>query len=398
MFSTLDEELEIVSTAIKGKENLDNKGRMELSSNLESFWKPKLGNMINSLRKSQGIKAIYFGGETASYAGKRRHLLFLSLTGLYCDKVLVRDPFLEALRYDNSEYRYEALIGAWLVLNYIKEANLDWVVVVPPVGAWNGEVCDQIINMSERDSRNGRVRKSVLYKQPKNEFWVAHRNYLLAGAASELKLPLNKLETLLVRDIAFDVNSVLLESRILDTLPMTDHIAFCKALGTIVKQRFKIDTTKEIDRTVLEGIMHLDLPIIKGEIPLEQIGELRMREGEAFREFRQALRECFDDLKGIESSTQLQKRASQVKRDIIDPAMKRLDSLHKKLRARATVSGVSFGVTTVPALISAICGNYSVLLASVIPSVISGLNFAMDMLNLNDLKGNQFYFLWKLQR
>lgn len=396
--SILEEELEIVSGEMENKEILDEKGRFELSANLESFWKQKKKRIIDSIRQSQDVKAVYFGGESASYSGKRRHLLFLRLSGLYCDKVVIRDPFLEALRADDPEHRSELLIGALLLLRNIQQADLDWVVVVPPIGAWDGKVCDQIIDIANKDSRNPLIRKSILYKEPRDEYWVRYRDQLLTKESSRLKLPQRKIKSLLVRNIAFDVNSVLLESKILDMIPMTDHSAFSEALGTIAKHRFTADTTHDIDRTVLRGMMHLELPVLAGEIPLKKLGELRKKEDEAFRVFRQTMRECFDDLKEVEDPTQLLRRSVQVQKDIIAPAMKRLDNSYKRLRARAIVSGISFGVTTLPALISAICWQSGYFMTSIIPSIVSGLSFTIDMLNLNELKGNQFYFLWKLHR
>lgn len=155
----------------------------------------------------------------------------------------------------------------------------------------------------------------------------------------------------------------------------------------------------EISSNMLDGLIH-SLPIIQN-VPLDKIIELRFKDGEAFKVYRDAMVSVVNNVKEKDI-----KYYRQACRDIISPELNKINLTIKNNR-KNLLGSIAADILFASSIASV--GLFSGMLPLNIGSIIAGVGgykFGKDISSKiekltngpENIKENKFYFLWKLQK
>ena len=155
---------------------------------------------------------------------------------------------------------------------------------------------------------------------------------------------------------------------------------------------------KENKSFITKSLLSIDLPFLEG-VTFETLIKTRIREWESFILFRKALFDVVQQLKQIYPHENPKKIAKRIKEDILLPALIKLNRQFKKTVTYRVFRLATF--TTTPLILNVIPGDIAYeMIAKAFYSMFSGT--ALEAIELwkevQEIKENEIYFLWKLGR
>ena len=142
----------------------------------------------------------------------------------------------------------------------------------------------------------------------------------------------------------------------------------------------------------------INLPVLNG-VPLKTLLKIRSDERDAFVRFRHGLRQAITERLKAATKTQADKLASEVRRDVIDPALEnirqRLASAERMLAKKTAVGVTLGGLMTICGLLSGIGAPLATAAGVGTLINIAGAAGVKDIEERRDVSLSDMYFLWK---
>ena len=144
---------------------------------------------------------------------------------------------------------------------------------------------------------------------------------------------------------------------------------------------------------VLKYTLQLNVPVLN-EATLDEVVDVREKEGDAFQAFRRHLESTLKELRLVTDATELQRRIENVSHEITEVQVADVERKVKAVRRNRNMMLTSTALTVSAAILPLGIGISS--------AVVGALGFLQAMQTRNALqdqvKENPAYFLWKLRR
>lgn len=141
----------------------------------------------------------------------------------------------------------------------------------------------------------------------------------------------------------------------------------------------------------------LELPVL-ADVPIKTLIKIRADESEAFRRFRDALRAAAQDRLNASGVRDPSMIATEIRRDVIDPELRRIDARLRSVSrslAKKTVSGITVGaLATTCGLLAGVAPGLAVLAGVTAMCGIAGTAASKNIEEREEVALSDFYFLW----